>query len=384
MKSIFKKILIFTSLLGSLNLFATEFNYLARSPRGLLLGDAFTAIADDEYTLFYNPAAMGRHTGVSLYPLNPVLGVTNVLEEMDRFENFPSNDEAAIADRILGLPIYTRAGIYPGLKMAKFGFTLFADNKMSLLLTNAVHPQLSINYRYDRGFAMGGAFNIGSGASFKAGKKNEKGTITAGRRLSIGGSVKHVRREALDGTFSLMGTTLLSRISQGVNSATELKEAFGFNEGKGWGVDLGVEYSQGSGNSLFTAGLVANDIGDIHFRKLSGEGKVPKQYMNVAAGVSFKQDFKIFDYTLSSDLHPLNEEMDFMQRVHLGAELGIPFITLHTGWNAGYLSYGATVKLWPIKLTAGFYGIEVGSKYKEEEAKRIILYLSLFDFSINL
>ena len=42
------------------NLLASEVRYMARSPKGMLMGDAFTAIADDEYTLFYNPAALGR------------------------------------------------------------------------------------------------------------------------------------------------------------------------------------------------------------------------------------------------------------------------------------------------------------------------------------
>lgn len=363
---------------------AEEFNYLARSPRGLLLGDAFTAIADDEYTLFYNPAALGRHNGVSLYPLNAAFGITNVLEEQDRFKDFPEKDEAAIADRILGLPIYARAGTYPGLKMAKFGLSLFADTKTSVILRNATHPQLDIDHRYDRGFITGGAFNIGGGASYKKGKKNDRGAIQAGRRLSFGVGAKYVRRESIDGNFSLMGTTLLRRISSGVSSAADLKSAFGSAQGKGWGFDLGIEYSQASTYSMFTAGLVASDIGDIHFRKLEGTGDIPKQYSNVAAGVAFKQDFKLLDYTLSADLHPLNYDMDFIRKVHLGAELGIPFVTFHTGWNGGYLSYGATVKFWPVKLTAGFYGIEVGTKFKEEEAKRIIIYLSLFDFSINL
>lgn len=45
--------------------------------------------------------------------------------------------------------------------------------------------------------------------------------------------------------------------------------------------------------------------------------------MNIASGVAFKQDFKIIDYTLSADLHPLNYDMDFTQKLHLGAELGL-------------------------------------------------------------
>ena len=66
-------------------LHAQEVNYLARSPRALLMGDAFTAIADDEFTLFYNPAALGRNKGVSFTLLDPNFGLTDALSESDRF-----------------------------------------------------------------------------------------------------------------------------------------------------------------------------------------------------------------------------------------------------------------------------------------------------------
>lgn len=56
-------VLLFLCLVSMLH--AQEVNYLARSPRALLMGDAYTAIADDEFTLFYNPAALGRNKGVS-------------------------------------------------------------------------------------------------------------------------------------------------------------------------------------------------------------------------------------------------------------------------------------------------------------------------------
>ena len=44
--------------------------YIMRSPKGLLMGDAYTSYATDEYTLFYNPALMARHSGFSFNPIN--------------------------------------------------------------------------------------------------------------------------------------------------------------------------------------------------------------------------------------------------------------------------------------------------------------------------
>ena len=106
--------------------------------------------------------------------------------------------------------------------------------------------------------------------------------------------------------------------------------------------------------------------------------------MMINSGMSYKQDFGFFDYTLSADIHPMTGTTDFGRKFHMGAELSLPIINFDVGWNEGYVSYGASVKLWPIKITTGFYGVEVGSHYREQEAKRFILYLSLFDFSIDL
>lgn len=368
----------------SFQLFAAEVSYISRSPRALLMGDAYTAIADDEYTLFYNPAALGKNKSVSFTLLSPSLGLTDALSEMDRFTNFPSTAEG-IAGRIMDFPIYLQAGIVPTLKMGPFGFTLFADSKTSLMLRNTTHPMLDINYRYDRGFVFGFAHNIGAGAFSSFAKKTAKQTTSAGNRLSLGASIKHMNRQGIQNQFDLFGTGLLSKINSGsTNSASDIKNSLGYSAGKAWGFDLGAEYAVSSGHSTFTSAISIMDIGSTRFKKTSGISSVPKQDMMVNSGIAYKQDFGIFDYTLSADLRPLTAAIDFGRKAHFGAEFSVPFVTFLAGWSEGYVSYGATVNLWPIKITAGFYGVEVGSKYKEQVANRALLYLSLFDFSVDL
>jgi hypothetical protein len=119
------KIMIFFLSFFSLNLFAREASYLARSPRGLLMGDAYTAIADDEYTLFYNPAILGRNKGVDITLINPSFGLTNLYDDQERLKNFPKSDAPAIASRIMDLPIFLQASAFPTIKMGQFGFSFF-------------------------------------------------------------------------------------------------------------------------------------------------------------------------------------------------------------------------------------------------------------------
>lgn len=375
---------LFINLLSLLQ--AQEVSYLARSPRALLMGDAYTAIADDEFTLFYNPAALGRNKGVSLTLLDPTFGLTDALSELDRFKNFPSGDGAApqIANRIMDFPIYLQAGIFPTLKMGQFGFTLFANSKSSLVLRNATNPELDINYKYDRGFIFGFAHNIGSGAYASRVKKSSKTTVSAGSRLSFGGAIKHMNRQGLQDQFDLFGTTILSKINSGATDINSLKDAFGYSKGSAWGYDLGAEYALSSGRKTLTSAISILDIGSTRFTKTEGSGKIPKQDMMINSGIAYKHDLGLLDYTLSADIHPMNSGIDFGRKFHFGTELSLPLITLNAGWSEGYLSYGGSIKLWPIKITTGFYGVEVGSHYREQVAKRFILYLSLFDFSIDL
>ena len=369
------------------SLMAQEINYLARAPRALLMGDAYTAMADDEFTLFYNPAALGRNKGVSFTLFDPSFGLTNALTELDRFKNFPSGNNAAplIAKRIMDFPIYIQAGIFPTLKMGPFGFTLFANSKSSFILRNATNPELDINYQYDRGFIFGFAHNIGTGAfSTKASKRGGKSSTSDGSRLSIAMAIKHMNRQGLQNQFDLFGTTLLSKVTGGVKDISALQNSLGYSKGNAWGFDTGAEYAISSGRTSFTSGISILDIGGTQFTKTEGISDVPKQDMMINSGVAFKQDYGIFDYTLSADLHPINAAIDFGRKLHFGSEFSLPIVSLLAGWNEGYISYGASVKFWPFKLTTGFYGVEVGSHYREQEAKRFILYLSLFDFSIDL
>lgn len=379
-----KNFLILFILIFTRDIIAQEVGYIGRSPKALLMGDAFTGIADDEYTLLYNPAALGKNKGVSLTSIDPSFGGVNVLGDLDRFKNFPKADAAGIAERILNYPVSLQASVFPGIKMMSFGFNLFASTKTNLILRNAINPVLNVDYRYDKGFITGFAWNLGSGAFSSRIKKSAKTQVTAGNRLSLGVAFKFINREGLSDQFDLFGTTLLNKINSGATDLASLKQALGYSKGKGYGADIGAEYAISSGNSLFTSGISILDVGNTRFRKTQGTGDVPYQEMSINTGAAFKQDFGIFDYTLSADFRPINQTIDFSRKFHFGTEIGLPLVTAYAGWSEGYVSYGASVKFWPVKLTAGFYGVEIGSKYREQEAKRFVVYLSLFDFSFDI
>lgn len=375
-----KVLCTFFFFLFSLNSYAQEVRYLLRSPKALLMGDAYTSLADDDYTLFYNPAALARSSAFEIRLLNPTIGISNLLDDMDRFDNFPA-DAVGINDRIQGIPIHTQVGVAPGLKMGGFlGFNFIANNSTTMMLKNAVHPELDIDYRYDRGFVVGGAYTIGMPPALR-GKGADKGF---GSTTSFGFSLKYITREGIDNSFDLFGTKLLSDIASGVGDIDTLKESLGYSKGSSTGFDLGFLHSIQSGGTELNFAASILDIGGMSFEKESGTANIPDQDMMVNIGTSLVQSFGPFDATFALDLHPLNAAIPFGRKVHLGMKLGIPLIDVMAGWNAGYLNYGVGLNLWPIRILAGFYNVEIGADFKQEQAKRAVIYFSLFETSFNL
>jgi len=367
-------------------LFAKEMRYLVRSPRALLMGDAYTANAVDEYSLFYNPAALGGGSLVELHPFNGDVGVTNALDDLDRFKNFPK-DAVSIADRVLGFPVYIHAGSTPGLKFGPFGFSMLINSSASLVLRNAVYPQLDVDYRLDRGFVAGYAYSWGSGGKYEKFNPFEKAkkTATSGRRTSLGFAVKHINRQGLEGSFSLFGTTLLNEINSGQKTDLgSLLHSLGYSKGKAWGGDMGIEHVYSTGSSQFSVAASILDIGGTDFKKREGLNDIPDQDMFVNLGATWKQDFTLLDYSLSFDLKPINQPIGLGRMAHFGMELGIPLIRVMGGWSEGYISYGVMVNLWLVKIMAGFYNVELGSNFKEEKGKRALLYISLLDFTFDI
>jgi hypothetical protein len=354
---------------------AFDYPYTVRSPRGLLMGDAFTAVNDDEYTLFYNPASMARHkSDFSIYPINPQFNGSNMLNDMDRFDDFP--DEPSGASKVLmDYPVHASASIAPGFKFFNVGVSFIATQSYDLLLRNRAHPMLDVDIHSDKGVQVGVGIPLGTS---RINRKSQSGSQT-----SLGIGAKYLERTGVRDTLALTGPIIVDAIDQ--DKVEDIVKELGRVKGIGYGFDAGIEHVRRSGNSQFVIGLSALDITGTDFKESDSKKKLEvsdiRQQVNL--GIAAGQDFKLFHYILSADVRGLNEEMDFGKRLRLGAEIGIPGLSVMAGMNSGYYSYGATVDLQLIKITAGFYDLELGSNYKQVKGRRFLVYLSLFDFSFD-
>ena len=370
-----KKWLGLSTVLLSLKALAYQSPHFMRSPKALLMGDAFTAVNDDDFSLFYNPASLGRHKrDLTMYPFNFQFSGTNVLQDTDRFEDFP-DEPVGVADVLMNYPAHASLGLAPGLKLFNVGVSFILNESFDALLRNPAHPMLDLDIHSDRGVVAGVGIPIGPG---RISKKSQSGSQT-----SVGLSGKYIERTGLVGTYALSGPTVLD--SLGKDEISDVLKGLGQVKGIGWGFDAGIEHVIKEGNSQYVVGLSAMDITSTSFTvpETAGDLKVAKIHDSVNLGLAMGQEYSLFHYVLSADIRSLNEQMEFGRRVRVGAQVGIPGLTVMAGMNSGYYSYGAMLNLGFMKFTAGFYDIEMGTTYRQIKSDRLIIYLSLFDFSFD-
>jgi hypothetical protein len=361
------KILIF--LLGILfvfNSFAREDRYLGRSPRGLLMGDAYTSAADDEYTLYYNPALLARHgyKSFSFWAINPSITVTNILKDPDQF-NQTGDSTTEFADQFMDFPVHLGMNAAPGFKMGRFGITAIVNYATNFSLMNKVTPMLDIDHRFDKGFIAGYGMPLNGD-------------------LAMGVSVKYLQREGLQGTYNLVGKTMMDAISAG--EPDKILETLGQVKGSGWGVDFGLDYAIQNGPSLFTMSLALLDIYTIlHTEENDLDKEVQAQPLQANFGTSWALEAAGFGWLITADIRNLEDpNAEFLRRVKLGTELKIsPLLSALVGYNSGGYSYGIKFDTGLINLYAGFYDVEIGEKVGQQRSSRGVIYVSLFDFTFD-
>ena len=116
----FQMIVCIITLFLSFSAFSDEIPYLVRSPKALLMGDAFTAAPSDEFSIYYNPASLGNGKLIEFSALNPTFSTTNILEEIDKFDDL-SSDPGVIASTIMGTPLLIQGMGGPVLKFGSSG-----------------------------------------------------------------------------------------------------------------------------------------------------------------------------------------------------------------------------------------------------------------------
>lgn len=311
-----------------------------RGIRPLGMGGAFTAVADDENALFYNPAGLDKvkRRGMSFF--NPLVQMNQeglVLAKTVRGSDFDYEETVEFLRHHAGETGHGRVSLFPYIYTHNFAMGLLGQADLVVQPRDAEpDPVMLVD-----GFGIASA-NMGLGFGI------------IGGMVRLGGAAKYVHGFRLQEVYpaaEIAGHDMGERM----RDDTE--------DGQGLGFDAGAMIEL----PLLFRPTVAAAVQNISGLDLGAAGRIPQQ---VNVGVSLRQSLFGFTFTGASDYldapsdPQVLEQLDlqdlvsdeFTKRLHFGLEARFPrLVTLRTGFSEGYPSYGAALELAILRLEFATY-----------------------------
>jgi len=358
-----KKTLVSILLLaGATTAQAAELPHFFKGVRPLGMGGAFTAVADDENALFYNPAGLSRVENWGMGLVNPL--VESSEQNYDFFKETEDTDfdSAAQVTQLLrnnlGETMHVRVALFPHVVMPNFAIGALAQVKASLEARNPAFPEMAIDATatgsghvgYGHGFdkfqfapipALGGTLRLGLGAKY----------VTAAKYVEI-----YDAADITDPNFE-------DRVED-----DKL-------DGSGFGIDLGAMYTFDAPFKP-TLGLSVLNVSDID---LGDAGELPQQ---INLGASLTHDFGIVRVTGAADYLDITEELDTegdtYKRLHFGVEARFSrILSLRAGLSQGYGTFGVGADFKLLKIEYANYAEELSSFAGGKADRRHVAQISL-------
>lgn len=356
-KKIWMPVMIFflTLCVSPYKVHAEEFPFIYKGIRPLGMGNAFITVADDENTLFYNPAGLNDVKGFGgIEILNPLIEFSQVgLDAYSDFKDIDSNDVTQVTDLLedyIGERFSLRTSLFPNIIFHNLGIGVLGQLSFSGEVRNRVNPQVIVDGKGDLGGVVGIAYGFWD------------------KKVQAGIALKFLQRQRFQKTY--FATDIAGENFDPAQDFSDEKKT-----GTGFGGDLGVKVNP-DWPLRPSIGLVVQNVGDLN---LDEAGEIPQQFN---AGISFHPDLWIFRNTVALDLTDITKnvegEDDFYKRVHMGAEIKLPYVlSLRVGANQGYPSFGATADLWIVKASYAYYKEELGVVAGQKDDARHVAQITV-------
>ena len=340
---------------------ATEPAFVQESLRARGMGNAFTAVANDEKLFFYNPAGL-RSVNYNIYEIVGFNFTTN--ENTINLGN--TSSKGSTLGEIAGRKIYVEGNL--GLLShvnSRFGWSLFQNTMIDIQVRNPVFPYLETRSYVQAGLAGGIAWSF------------------LDYQLDVGVGAKLIQRAGIDTKFHVFDEAIIELTED--NKYTKLSKKF---ENKtAFAPDAGVIYHFDHVPNLQPKIAISlQNIGGLDF---NNAGKIP---MTMNLGISTESELGGFDIILAADYHDLTNAQNLVstgnsiseRNIKFGTEIGFNklfnghhLFSVRAGRNGPYNSAGWTMNLFGFKIDVAKYAQEVGGYSGELMDKRTSLQLSL-------
>ena len=340
---------------------AAEPAFIRESIRARGMGNAFTAAANDEMLLFYNPAAL-RSVYYNMYE---VVGFNTTTNENTINLGKSSSGFSSIGS-LAGKKIYNEVNL--GLLShvnSRFGWSFFSNGLVDFQVRNPIIPYLETKAYVQTGLAGGMAWSF---LDFQ---------------LDLGLGVKLVQRSGIDTKLHIFDEAIIEFTED--QKTTKLQKKFVSKAA--FAPDAGLIYHFDSYHNMEPkVAFSLQNIGGLDFK---GAGKVP---MTMNIGVSTESEFNGIDIILAADYRDLADSQEMISKGNIMTErnikIGVEFgwqklfnghhlISIRAGRNGPYNSVGWSLNLFGFKVDFAKYSEEIGGYAGELEDKRTSLQVSL-------
>ena len=354
-------VLLYLWILFSPLLQAAEPAFIRESIRARGMGNAFTAAANDEMLLFYNPAAL-RSVYYNMYE---VVGFNTTTNE-NTINLGKSSSGFSTIGSLAGKKIYNEVNL--GLLShvnSRFGWSFFSNGLVDIQVRNPIIPYLETKAYVQTGLAGGMAWSF---LDFQ---------------LDLGLGVKLVQRSGIDTKLHIFDEAIIEFTED--QKTTKLQKKFVSKAA--FAPDAGLIYHFDSYHNMEPkVAFSLQNIGGLDFE---GAGKVP---MTMNIGVSTESEFNGIDMILAADYRDLADSQEMVSKgnimtgrnIKIGVEFGWQklfnghhLISFRAGRNGPYNSVGWSMNLFGFKVDFAKYSEEIGGYAGELEDKRTSLQVSL-------
>ena len=358
-------------------------NFLSSTPgslqtiRALGLGEAVTAVADDQMALYYNPAGLARLNGWSLEVLNIAGGLNEyttptafmgLAKDFSNAKDTPS--KINVIQNQLGRNFYTRFMFNPYIVKPGFGLAAMEDFELNAAINSPKDNFVDLVLRSDTDLRAGVAIQL----------FNEK--------LALGVAGAFRNRILINGDIGLDKLTGFLDKSDGRSTIDKLKDMGASGAGVGW--DLGMlltpweTWKPTLGVSVLNFAdtiLWANRLG----KTIANEEAAPLP-QSVNAGISLTPTvplgwFGTLFGRASLDMRDINLPLPASHKWRLGLEGGWDHLaTAQLGYSEGSWTAGFEIRMYIINLRFATYKVERGYYAGDASERR---YLAGFKFLLD-